>query len=334
MNDFSSFEQLIRARAFLGRPSATGFERTKCPVCHDYKDRGGFKFEAGKIGYSCFNCQFKVIHDETSNKVSANFRKLLKAFGSSDEDINSVTATKFLTKEETEITLKSLTKKKQSVFLREIELPAEAKKLNPTQPVDSLEHLAVEYLQQRRALRPDLSFYVVKEGKLARRLLIPCYYRDKLIFWTARALDSFEKLRYISCSAPSSAVMFGMDELYRNTSLPLLVFEGIFDAIPFNGIALLGSKLSESKLELLKNAKRRLIFVVDRDKTGTLLGEAAINAGFEVSFIPSGFRDANEALVKTGAPWVVYNIMKSIPPSTTEALLRLKLNLLSPNGTK
>jgi DNA primase len=125
-----------------------------------------------------------------------------------------------------------------------------------------------------------------------------------------------------------------MDELYRNTSLPLLVFEGIFDAIPFNGIALLGSKLSESKLELLKNAKRRLIFVVDRDKTGTLLGEAAINAGFEVSFIPSGFRDANEALVKTGAPWVVYNIMKSIPPSTTEALLRLKLNLLSPNGTK
>lgn len=334
MNNFSSFEQLIRAKVFLSRPSATGFERTKCPICHDYKDRGGFKFETGKIGYSCFNCQFKVIHDESENKTSANFKKLLRSFGIPEEDINLVIASKFLSKDEPEITLKALTKKKQGTFLQEVTLPSEARQLNPLGPLDELEQQAVEYLTKRRALRADLNFFTISEGKLAGRLLIPCYYRGRLIFWTARALNTTEKLRYISCSAPSSAVMFGMDELQRNTSLPLLVFEGIFDAIPFNGLALLGSKLSENKIELLKTSKRRLIFVVDRDKNGTQLGEAAVNAGFEVSFTPPGFRDANEALIKTGAPWVVYNIMRNIPPSTTEALLRLKLNLLSPNGTK
>jgi len=334
LNDFSSFEQLIRANVFLKTPSATGFERTKCAICNDYKDRGGFKFESGKIGYSCFNCQFRAIHDETANKVSGNFRKLLTSFGISEEHINSVIATKFLTKEEPEITLKALTKPKQGTFLREVALPTEAKKLNPLEPLDDLEQQTVEYLEKRRALRPDLTFFTIKEGKLAGRLLIPCYYRNKLIFWTARSFNEAEKLRYISCSAPSSSVMFGMDELHRHTQLPLLVFEGIFDAIPFNGIALLGSKLSESKIELLKTTKRRLIFVVDRDKNGTMLGEAAINAGFEVAFNPPGFKDTNEALIKTGAPWVVYNIMKSIPPSTTEALLRLKLNIISPNGTK
>ena len=64
-----------------------------------------------------------------------------------------------------------------------------------------------------------------------------------------------------------------MDLLFHYSSSILFVFEGVFDALLINGVALIGSKLSEEKIEILKKSQRELVFVIDRDKVGRDLAE-------------------------------------------------------------
>ena len=90
----------------------TGWLSGKCPICNDYKMRGGFKFEQGLITYNCWNCPISASYEEFSGKISRKMRKILNAFGIDDNEINAIVNAAFFFKEpkqEESISIKSLT---------------------------------------------------------------------------------------------------------------------------------------------------------------------------------------------------------------------------------
>jgi DNA primase len=105
-----------------------------------------------------------------------------------------------------------------------------------------------------------------------------------------------------------------------------LVCEGVFDALMFDGIAILGSKLTPAKFELLKHSRRRLVFVIDKDKNGRSLAETVLNAGWEITFAPDGAEDINRSVQRFGRAWTAQQLMMNIPMNETAAQLALGFN--------
>ena len=321
-----TLEQLIREKIFLGPVSNTGYHRLKCECCHDYQPRAGFKFEDNSVFYSCFNCGLKPMYEEDSGKISKKMRSVLNDFGIADEEIDKVINSSFFNKdkkdtESTVITLASM--KELDLSTPEIKLPPKSFRLG------GLEHQEIQaplikYLKNRAIDVNEYPFWFSLEPRYDQRVIIPFYRNKKIIYWQARTILDDVKPRYDNCSAPKTAVIFNYDQLYSWSKLPLFVTEGVFDAISVNGIALLGSMINENKIEVLSKCKRRLIFVIDPDKTGRSVALKAIEHGWDITFTSGDF-DINKSIIKYGRLWTIYNLMKNIPKNKFEAELRVNL---------
>lgn len=330
-----NLEELIRSKIpFNYKKANTGFEPVICAICSDYIPRGGFKFENNIIGFHCFNCGIDGIFEEGSTSISKSFRKILNAFQITDEETDEVISKNFIangglkhiSKQEKEITLDVLNKNKLSFSTPEVKLPKNSIAINKHGPFrNEHEKIAVEYLLNRKVLDVYHDFFISSEKKYSNRVIIPFYRNGKVIYWQARSLDGSEP-RYLNSSVHKTAVLYNYDELNRFSNLPLFVTEGVFDAIPINGVAIMGSTLNEVKIELLKKIKRRIIFVIQRDKNGKQLALEALKNNWEISFPPEGFNDVNKAVCETGILWTINMIMKQTMKNSIEAQMAIKLN--------
>jgi hypothetical protein len=299
--------QLIKEHVLLGKESNKGFFPLKCPLCNDYKERAGFKFSETSVGFHCFNCSVKLIYNEGDISLSHKFEKLLKELDVPNYE-QAIGQGWIKKQSEPEIiTLQSLTAKKTTT--PEIKLPQGSILLGKV-GLEDAQKQAIAYLESRKINPTSYPFYVNGSDWLKNRIIIPCYRARKLIYWQARTVVNNQP-RYLSCSAVKDAVMFNMDELNRWSSLPLFITEGIFDALQVNGVALLGSTLTEPKLELLSKSKRRLIFVIDQNQNGKLLGEEALANNWEITFPPGNKTDINSAILQYGRLFTTYTLMKS-----------------------
>ncbi len=314
---------LIHERIPL-KPINTGWEVCRCPLCNDYKDRGGFKFEGDNIVYSCFNCSLKTVYEEFGGKISRSFRKVLNAFGVDDQEISAVVNSSLFNKKEenTTITLDKLTK--VSTATPTIKLPPKTFQIGHTEFLDYQEKL-VAYLDDRKVDLNKYEFFFSLEPKLINRVIIPYYRNGNLIYWQARSIDDSEKKRYDNAAAPRTTIMFNMDQLTRYSSLPLFVCEGVFDAMMVDGVALLGSTLNAAKAELLAKTNRRLIFVIDKDRNGKVLAEDVLERGWEIAFSPEGSADLNESVRRFGQSWTNYQLVKGIPENKDIAIQKINL---------
>lgn len=139
----------------------------------------------------------------------------------------------------------------------------------------------------------------------------------KVIFWQARTILPGVKPRYMSPSVVKDAVLWGYDNIFKNYDQPLFITEGIFDAEPLDGIALLGSKLNEAKLEILNRSKRRKIVVVDRDDNGSALAEMALQHGWEITFTALGAGDVNKSIQTRGRLLTIWDLLKNATAPST-----------------
>jgi hypothetical protein len=100
-----------------------------------------------------------------------------------------------------------------------------------------------------------------------------------------------------------------MDELYRHTDEPLFISEGATDSISIGqlGVALTGSTLTEFKVRELQKAgqRRKIVFLIDKNKNGYNLGLQALELGFSVCCFPDNVDDANHALQRHGRLWLI-----------------------------
>ena len=326
MIEKKSLESLIRENVALGRKAATGFYALKCRSCNDYKERAGFKFDNGHVGYSCFNCGKTARYEEDSGHISRSMREVLYGWGITAEQIEEVVSSAFFFKkpESSKITLESL--HRVSTVTPTIELPPQSHELAASLNHLELQEKLITYLEGRCVNLNRYKFYFSLDPKFKDRVIIPFFRGGRLIYWQARSIDKSEKKRYENPSVSRSAVLFNTDELYRHADLPLLVTEGVFDAMIFDGVATLGSKLNEAKIELLRQSPRRIIFVIDKDDNGRHLAEQVLSLGWNITFPPDGASDINDAVQKFGKCWTAFQLVQAVPrdPASAQLLISLK----------
>lgn len=304
-----------------------GFHCLKCQVCNDYKVRAGFKIESDVIGYNCWNCGASFRYEEDSGHMSKNARKILSNFGIDETEISSVINSSFFHSEkktDEKITLKAL--EKINTQTPTIQLPPLSFKLGEHSDHLDYQLKLVMYLEKRKIDITKYPFFYSLEARYINRIIIPFYRQGKLIYWQGRAVDDSENRRFENAMVPREAVMFNMDELTAYSKAPLFVTEGAFDALIVNGLALAGSKLTPAKLELLSKTKRRLIFVIDKDKNGAALARDVLDRGWEITFVPNGADDINKCAQRFGVAWTIVELFKNIPKTPSETQLAIKMN--------
>ena len=318
-------EDLIREKIPLPTVDSRGFHSLKCQCCNDYKVRAGFKFDQGKIVYNCWNCSTKGVYEEFSGKISRIFRRILRDYGIDDSEISEVINTNFFFKKPNSniITLESITKVNTST--PETFLPPKSFKLGHHEFTEYQEKL-VAYLIERKVDVFNYPFYFSLEPRFKDRIIIPFYRQGKLIFWQARSIDQQEKKRYDNAPVNREAVIFNFDRLFDYSRGPLLVTEGVFDALMFDGVAILGSSLNDAKIQLLSKSPRRLVFVIDKDSNGALLAEKVLSLGWDITFCPYGADDLNTSVRRFGKTWTASQLIKNIPSSPDLAKLAINLN--------
>lgn len=322
-----TLEELILEKIPGGFFDVRGFYCLKCQCCHDYKVRAGFKFDNGKVGYNCWNCGSSAQYEELSNKMSNKMRDILHAFNVEKDEINEVINSGFFSKDKDEATISLASINKINTKTPEVTFPAETFRLGNSEQDEDTQIDIIEYLDDRKVDVTKYPFYYSLLKEYENRVIIPFYRDGKLIFWQARSLvDDPNIKRYLNSVGGREAVMFNMDKLNSYSNLPLLVSEGVFDAMMFDGIAILGSKLNDAKIKLLHTSNRELIFVIDKDNNGRHLAEQVLNEGWKISFTENGTTDLNNSVIRFGKTWTAYHLMKNIPKTTDDALLAIKIN--------
>lgn len=304
-----NLESLIRQYVILGKKSPHGYEIVKCLVCSDYKERGGFKFENDSCFYSCFNCGIKCGHDSSKDKhkISKKFKETLLSFGLPEDDITRIISFNFFKEQKTKVEKIETGLEFPS---KEIKLPNKSVLVSSNKS-DWCE-VAKHYIESRNLNINDLEWYVTDEVSYAGRLLIPYFFRNKIIYWQGRSMDESISPRYKNPSVEKNNIFFNMDELYRYTNEPLFVTEGPLDSLSIgkNAVSILGSTLSEFKLQELKKVatKRKVIFVIDKNLNGLKLGNEILKDNedkeFYITTFPQNIEDSNDALQKLGKLWI------------------------------
>ncbi len=331
--------QLLPARRKTGQNGWTSFNAPCCVhngETADTRGRGGIKTNAGAVSYHCFNCGFKASF-VPGRHLTFKFRKLLGWLGADDLTIRRLVIDAVRLREL--VAPEELVKEpEQEITYEKRELPEGATSFSEWRTYlavqddeyvvpDHLGH-AVAYVDNRKIDFKKYEFYVTDNEayNLHRRIIIPYYYREELVGYTARAIEDGIKPKYWS-SHPADFV-FNLDKQTVDKKF-VIVCEGPFDAMSIDGVAVSGSEISDTQIEQIDRLQREVVVVPDRDRAGRKLIDRAIEAGWTVSFPVwmETCKDINEAVVKHGKLFVLKCILEA--RETTRLKIELKKKKLN-----
>jgi hypothetical protein len=282
----------------------TSFNAVCCPHngnSLDTRQRGGIMINEG-VSYHCFNCGFKASWQPGRN-VSANLRKLMRWLSVPDDIISKCILDALRLKENVNYERKNNPLPK---FIDKL-LPQESMPLKDQ--LDDPDVLPVlEYLSSRGFYLDDFDWYWSNTSGFGNRIIIPFYYQNKLVGYTARLLRD-GKPKYISEQQPG--YVFNLDRQKENRKY-VIVTEGPFDAISIDGVALLGADISDHQRLLIDNLGKEVILIPDKDHEGPRTVNRAMEFGWSVSFPDwPDCKDTNDALIKYGRLYTLWSIIKN-----------------------
>lgn len=346
--------QLLPARR---KSAPSGWISFNAPCCvhngetADTRGRGGIINSAdGAVSYHCFNCGFKTGW-RPGWHINYKFRKLLRWFGADDNTIQRLVIEAVRLKDTvapdaipaTDIATLDFKARPLPPDTASIRHWATAMRLGADWNdhgivnVDVPEQLlkCCDYLLTRGAKEYNKSyeFYLSDDQayNMHRRVIIPFYWQDQLIGYTARAMDDGVKPKFHSSYEPN--YVFNVNK-QRAESKFVIVCEGPFDALSVDGVAVLSNNISEIQADIIDSLARQVIVVPDFDvkpnKQGRLvwsgkqLVDAALEYGWAVSFPiwHETCKDINEAQVKYGKLFTLKAILAGVETN------RLKIELL------
>ena len=305
----------------------------------DTKGRGGIISNGTEsISYSCFNCNFTANYT-VGRPLTYKFRKLLSWLGADESTIRRLVIEAIRVKEYIELTNPQIEIKKEKIDYAVRSLPESARtlyelagfyELAEWQNVPKNYHSVIDYLFNRKIDIEKYQFYWSDshEHKLSHRVIIPFYWEDKLIGWTARAIDNAIKPKYYTQHEPN--FVFNINNQKPNWRF-VIVCEGVFDAMSIDGVAVLGNECSEQQADVIDSLGREVIVVPDFDVdgkrwAGSKLIDCAIEYGWNVAFPvwSETCKDINEAVIKYGKLFTLKAILDSVETSKLKIQLRKK----------
>lgn len=314
---------LIEKYVALPSSNSIGWHNVVCPVCNDYKVRGGFNITEDRITYHCFNCGLKASYFKDSG-ITDTMKQVLISFHVPLTEIQKLKLKSFG---------KTPQPHKKEVIIEdnpicELELPKSFYHIK--QNSDPWSEVAFDYLEHDRGITDDTNFFLSKgnttpfEKLWYGRLIIPYYREGKLVYYQGRSLTDNNR-RYInSTTNANTTILYNYDELYKNNEDPLFIVEGFFDAYHIKGIAINGNELTEKKINIINKSKRQKIYVPDRYGNGKKAALNALDAGWDISLPDIGeCKDINEAIMRFGYMYVYRSLLSNI---TSGNSAKIKLN--------
>lgn len=303
------------------KQTQSGWTSFNAPCCHhnghnpDKRMRGGIKADGDDWNYHCFNCGFKCGF-KLGRAISKRTRNFLTWCNMPDQDINKWSLHSIQHKD---LIDSILHKKKQQKLPSFKEKPMPEGELIYTANKDH--QVYIDYLNKRGLQHNDYPFMVNPnaEGRQSQGIIIPYTYENKVVGSTIRFMDD-RNPKFINDQ--QQGYVFGTD-LQKDSWEVVLVFEGIFDAISMNGLALTHDTINDNQVAVINKLGKRVIVVPDQDKTGLGICERALELGFDVS-LPNwseDIKDANDAVIKYGR----LNTLLSILDSATNSKIKVEV---------
>lgn len=319
------------------RSRSNGWCIGNCPVCThngesrpDHRLRGGYEITSNMFKYRCFNCGERVEWTIGDTTLFPNFRRLLTQ-GFNIDFIDVQRALMAEKKElfkygifETEIT-EVEEPKPHVIEWPEKPLPANTYPLLDV-PVNSLDRRtlnnfvsACEYIESRR-IEWYKNWHFCTDKELNGRVMIPYYYKGKVVGYTARATYKTAN-RYIS-EQPKN-FLFNVDNQNTHDKSYVFVHEGPIDAIYTDGVAICNNVISDEVRQIIDGFDKQVVVVPDFSSDGMVMVKLAIKYGWAVSFPEWGYRykDTGKCVEEHGRAFAIYSIIKSIEYNPTKITL-------------
>ena len=192
---------------------------------------------------------------------------------------------------------------------------------------DSLSYKhAKNYLEKRGITEDDIIKYSIGycvDGDYGGRIIVPSYDSNgNLNYFVARSFYN-SPLKYKNPPAPKDTVIF---DLYINWNMPVVLCEGVFDAMAIkrNAVPLLGKTVQETLLKKLINSTKEVIVCLDSDAQDTIykVTEKLLRHGIKVSRVNLTEGDPSDL----GFSVMSYALQKSIPVNEYD-LIKQKINI-------
>ena len=299
------------------KQTPSGWISFNAVCCDDKRNRGGLIKDGDTVSYHCFNCGFKASW-QPGRSVSAKLRKLFNLLNVPDDLISK-------------ITIESLRYNNVDSYVPTISLPKFEVKSLPDQARPIIEYIndppenflpLIEYLLGRNLYLEDYPFYWSPTPAFKQRLIIPFYYQNNIVGYTARAIDD-TRPKYMAEQQPG--YVFNLDRQQPHRKF-VIVCEGPLDAISIDGVAIMGSEINSQQRMLIDQLKRTAIIVPDRDATGKKMVDQAIEYNWAVS-LPNwgeGIKDINDAVKEYGKLTTLLMIKQAVMTNDVKIKLTAK----------
>jgi len=328
--DQSTIQDVVKEHVSFSDFTPTDWNRVYCAVCGDGSKtkgpRGGWKFEGENCMYNCFNCGISgAFTPENEIFMSRDMKTIFESFGIPKRDYGKIL---FRLRRDGVEKLEKPDFKKETVESQlgeGIQLPDYLVDLE-TAKNTNIGRKAIEFLAEEKCIDYKDHPFFVTYGKtnskdqqekinakiMINRLVIPIYYKNKLLLLQGRDLDGTKKKKYINIGNVSST-LYGLDRLKDNHKY-IFVTEGFFDAYHLNGVACITNKLTSQKIKALSLLEKDKVIVPDRgEKINTMLAKGLdCGWGFSAPRELQNCKDVTEAIKKYGKLYVLYIIMKSV----------------------
>jgi hypothetical protein len=299
---------LVNSVLGTGKATARNNYAYHCPFCHHHKPKLEVNLTENKQGNNPWHCW-------ACDKKGKTVYNLFKAIGVDTSKLNEA---------------KSLIKNsKVAKFIKSndiVKLPPEFIGLDTVDNNDIIGRHALTYLKKRNISKNDILKYNIgycKNGLYANMIIIPTYDADgRLNYFTAR---SFEKEPYIKYRNPSASRDIIPNEHLINWRLPIILCEGLFDAIAIkrNAIPLLGKNIqSELMKKIVSSYVNKIYIALDKDaiKQALHFCEQLMMEGKEVYFVDMQDKDPSEMGFRNFT-----KLIQNTIPMTYSSLLEQKL---------
>jgi hypothetical protein len=296
----------------------SGWISFNAPCCDDKRQRGGFIVNAGDaVSYHCFNCGFKCSW-QPGRHISQKMNQFMRNLNIPDDIISQLRLEALRLDDNNTTEVRSIIPKFDVRALPLDSEPIDTLLNNPPEKLVSI----LEYMIDRKIYPEDYSFYWTPKVGFSNRLIIPFFYKNEIVGWTARAIND-AKPKYLSEQQPG--YVFNLDRQSDDREF-VIVSEGPFDALSIDGCALLGAEIKDSQNWLLKQLNKELILVPDRDHEGPRTVEQAIEYNWSVSMPnwPEGIKDINDAVIKIGKLATLWLIVQAKESNALKIRLRAK----------
>ena len=309
-----TFRSLLPPRA---RSNPSGWTSFNAPCCHhrghnqDKRKRAGVRFDTGVV-YNCFNCKFTASW-QPGRQLSEKFKSLCRWLGASEDTINTMIFEALKT-ESPEYTPRE---SQARITFAEKQMPEHSLPISEWLEVDFKgndileENLAkvVEYIYDRGFNPLSKDFYWTPADGYADRVIVPFYYKGKIVGNTARKV---RKGRPKYLSDHHSQFVFNVDEQAEDQKY-IFVTEGPFDAMSINGVALLTNNISEQQYRIIQGLGHEVIVIPDQDEAGLQLINKAVEYGWSVAFPnwENDVKDVADAVQRYGKLFVTVDAIKT-----------------------